>query len=226
MTTLKTTGKIIIILAFIASLNPYILIFTIPVFIVGVILIWASNLKLKVKALWTLLPIFLWYPAFFSFMYLSGVIGTATAQKLDFIFQPNFEGKVIIIENMSCGQPVKKENNREQLFIPENGVLLYQGELEDGYVNHRYYRLQSSGRKVELPERASYMFFEDEKQKPDAKVIGAWLLNTGVGYNGGENQHEFMNLLVASKDSADKFYEYQYTKHFEALADSLVNQCK
>lgn len=159
-------------------------------------------------------------------MYLSSVIGTATAQKLDFIFPANFGGKAIIIENMPCGQPVKIENGREQLFIPENGVHLYKVELKDRYVNHKYYRLLPNGQRVELPERANYMYFGSEKQKPDTKAVGAWLLGTGNGTNTKGKYYSFMDLLVASKDSSDKFYDFKYSNNFVALTDSLINHCK
>lgn len=132
LTAMKHIGKLIIVLTSIASLNPYLLIFTIPAFSLGAIFIWISNLKTKAKALWTILPVLLWYPSFSLFMVLSGIIGAATSQKLDFIFPINFEGKAIVIENMPCGQPVRVLNGREQLFVPESGVLLYQSELKGG----------------------------------------------------------------------------------------------
>mgnify|MGYP003576871274 CR=1 FL=1 len=226
MTVIKNIGKVIIVLTFIASLNPYLLIFSVPAFILGAIAIWISNSKLLTKALWTVLPIILWYPAAFLFMFSYSAIGKATAQKLDFIFPTSFEGKAIIIENMPCGQLVKIENGREQLYIPSNGVLLYQGKLKDSYVNHKYFRLQPNGQKAQLPERANYMYFDSEKQKPDSQTIGAWLLGTGNGINAEGNHYSFMDLLVASKDSADKYYEFHYNKKFEALTDSLINHCK
>lgn len=226
LTIKKIVGKVIIVLSFIASLNPYLLIFTAPVFIIGAILIYLSKLKTVEKALWTSLPILLWYPTFFLYMYLSGVLGTAFAQKLDFIFPASFTGKVVIIENMPCGQLPTIENGREQLFIPLNGVLLYKDKLKKGYVNHKYYRLLTSGQKVELPERANYMYFDSEKKKSDSKVIGVWLLGTGNGTNAKGKSYSFMDLLVASKDSADKYYEFQYSKNFEALTDSLINACR
>ncbi|WP_080054848.1 DUF6843 domain-containing protein [Spirosoma aerolatum] len=219
-------GKIVVVLAFVVSLNPYVLFFTVPVFLIGTIFVWISKAKLRTKVLWTILPVLFWYPAFFLFMYLSGVIGTATAQKLDFIFEGNFEGKVLVVENMKCGQPVNVVNGREQLFIPRHGVLLYQGEIKTGYVNHKYYKITNDKQKIELPERANYMYFDSELNKPNTKVTGVWLLDTGKGTNTGGKTYKFMDLLVASKDSADKYYEFAYTKRFEQFTDSLINHCK
>ena len=229
MTNIKTIGKVIVVLAFITSLNPYFLIFAAPIFIIGTILIWFSKTKILTKTLWTFLPILLWYPSFHLFWYLSGTIGTATAQKLDFIFPSDFEGKAIIIEKMHCGQTKQIINNREQLYIPKNGVLLYQGELNGGYVNHKYYKLNSNGQRIEIPERANYMYFDSEIKKPNSVIIGAWLIGTGkktMDASKPNTEYSYMDLLVSSKDSSEKYYEFNYAKKFEELADSLVQQCK
>lgn len=229
MTTLKVIGKAIIIVTFIASLNPYLLIFTAPVFILGTILLWFSKSKFLTKTLWTILPVILWFPAFYLFMYLSGTIGTATAQKLDFIFPLDFVGKVIIIEKIPCGQPPKVVDGREQLFIPKNGILLYQGELKAGYVNHKYYRLQANDQKIELPERSNYMYFDSVPKKPNSKIVGAWLLGTGSKTLNEPKpviEYSFMYLLVSSNDSTEKYYEFNYVKDFENLTDSLIRHCK
>jgi hypothetical protein len=58
-------GKILVVLTFVVSLNPYVLFFTVPVFLVGTIFVWVSRAKLITKVLWTALPILSWYPAFF-----------------------------------------------------------------------------------------------------------------------------------------------------------------
>lgn len=127
---------------------------------------------------------------------------------------------------MPRGQPVKVINGREQLDIPKQGILLYQGNLQTGYVNHKYYILTPDGQKDELPERANYMYFDSEKHKPNKEAIGAWLLDTGSGTNTKGRTYSFMDLLIASKDSADKYYEFKYDRHFHELTDSLINQCR
>lgn len=219
-------GKIVVVLAFVVSLNPYWLIFAVPIFFVGAIFVWVSKAKLMVKILWTILPVSLWYPALLLFMYLLGVVGTATAQKLDFIFEDNFEGQVMVVENMTCGQPVNVVNGREQLFVPRYGVLLYQGEIKTGYSNHKYYKITVNKQKIELPERTDYMYFDSELHKPNTKITGVWPLSIGKSTNTEGQTYKFMNLLVASKDSADKYYVFAYTQKFEQFTDSLINHCK
>lgn len=70
------------------------------------------------------------------------------------------------------------------------------------------------------------MYFDDEKHKPDAKVLGAWFLGSGESTNEKGKSYSFMEILVSSRDSADKFYEFYHSSKLQALGDSSVNQCK
>tara|TARA_R100001369_G_C3287445_1_gene163260 strand:- start:576 stop:875 length:300 start_codon:yes stop_codon:yes gene_type:complete len=99
---MKRKIGIIIVLSFLISFNPYWLIFGVPLFLIGIILLLLSRKSIKSKLIWILTPIILWYPFMQLFFYLMGTIGTATAQKLDLICPTTFEGKAIIISNMPC----------------------------------------------------------------------------------------------------------------------------
>lgn len=227
-------GKIgigIIVLTFVLSaMSPYILLFTIPAFIIGAALLWFSKRKTFAKILWTVFPIVLWYPSFFLFMYLSGTIGKATAQKFDFIFPKGFKGNVILVGNISCGQPIKIKDRREQLFFPDNGILLYQGDVKMGYVNHKYYYKLDNGELQILPDRASYMYFDDNKTPPPTNLVGVWLGGTGSTTNMEDEptiEYSSINLTVDSKDSIESFrYDFQHQKQFEKLTNSLIRDCE
>jgi len=58
-------GIAIIVVCFIASIYPYMFMFAFPVYLVGAILVWLSNLPTVAKVLWTLLPLALWYPVIY-----------------------------------------------------------------------------------------------------------------------------------------------------------------
>ena len=226
-------GKIgigIIVLTFILSaMSPYVLMFTLPIFVIGVVMVWFSKRKTISKILWTILPLLLWYPAFSTFIFLSGTIGTATAQKFDFIFPNGFKGNVILVGNIPCGQAVKVKNGREQLYVPANGILLYQGEVETGYVNHRYFYQISIDSFLPLPERANYMYFDSEKNQPPADVVGVWLGGTAskTSYEPEPTiEYSSLTLSVDSKDSIGLRYDFQAEKRFENLTDSLIRTCK
>jgi hypothetical protein len=63
-------GITIIIVAYLVSLYPYMVIYIWMLYLVGVVFIWMSDLKLLANVLWTILPIALWYPGIFLFYYL------------------------------------------------------------------------------------------------------------------------------------------------------------
>ena len=222
-------GITIIILSFLGSLIPYWLIFTIPAFVIGDLVVWLSKKKPWSKLAWTVLPVALWYPSLMLFMYLNGTIGTATAQKLDFIFNEDFKGRAVLIGKIPCGQRVKIKDDREQIFVPDNGVILYQGEVEFGYVNHNYYQKTVNGDLKELPKRANYMYFESEENPPPKDIIGVWFRESGaitVNIPKPKIEYQTMVLVVGSKDSIEKYYDFHYLKNFENLADSLVRNCE
>ncbi|WP_299249009.1 hypothetical protein [uncultured Aquimarina sp.] len=222
-------GIVIIILSFIISLNPYWLILGIPLFVIGIILLLFSKKSIRSKLIWILTPIILWYPFMQLFFYLMGTIGMATAQKLDLIFPEDFEGTAIVISNMPCAKEIEIIDNREQLKIPKNGILLYKGDLKNGYINNRYYKIKKNGKKVEIPTLANYMYSIDSKSKPDKSEIGIWLSDVGTKYNpnskGGIN-YSFRKFIISSKDSLEKWNNFKGSGELERITDSLVEHCK
>jgi putative effector of murein hydrolase LrgA (UPF0299 family) len=222
-------GIAIITFSFLGSLIPYWLVFTIPAFTIGAVVLWLSKKKTWIKVAWTTLPVALWYPSFMLFMYLDGTIGIARAQKIDFIFSEDFKGRAVLVGSIPCGQGVSLKNEREQVFVPDNGVILYQGEIEFGYINHKYYQKTKSGGLIELPKRANYMYFDDEENPPPTDVPGVWLRGSGirkVNVPKPQIEYQTMDLVVGSKDSLDKYYDFHYLKNFENLTDSLVRSCE
>ena len=222
-------GIVIIILSFLISLNPYWLIFGIPLFLIGIISLLLSRKSIKSKLIWILTPIILWYPSMLLFFYLMGTIGTATAQKLDLIFPENFEGKAIVISNMPCGKEIEIIDNREQLKIPESGILLYKGDLKSGYINNQYFKISKDGKKTEIPTRANYMYFEDSENIPNESVEGIWLSGGGTKYNPNPNggiNYSYREFVISSKDSLEKWNDFKSSRKLDRVTDSLVESCK
>jgi hypothetical protein len=221
-------GLTIIVLTFLISLNVYFAIYSIPVFIIGVIILWTSKKKIITKILFTIIPIIVWYPSTNAFWYLSGIIGKSNAQKLDFNFPDNFKGAAVVVHQIDCGQDIIKINGREQLNIPENGILLYKGKIEDGYINHQYYYIKKNGLKVKLPERADYMFWDDAKSKTSSSEVGVWIGGVGMetSTSGDSPNYSFLEMVVLSKDSLEKFYDFERRKRFDSLKYSMIKSCK
>lgn len=211
------------------SLNPYLLIFTVPVFIIGVGLLWFSKTKILKKILWTVIPLALWFPSMHLFFYLSGIIGTATAQKLDFNFPDNFKGKAIVVQQIDCGQEIIKKDGREQLNFPENGILLYKGKIESGYINHQYFYVTNTGDRNKIPERANYMFWDDAKTKTSSSEVGVWFEGMGMATQfppDGLADYEYLDMVVSSKDSLEKYYDFQYNKRIDSIKYETMKRCR
>ncbi len=211
------------------SLNPYLLIFTVPVFLVGVGILWFSKTKILNKTLWTVLPVIFWYPSFYVFMYLIGTIGTATAQKLDFNFPDNFKGKAIVVQQIDCGQEIIKKDRREQLNFPESGILLYKGKIESGYINHQYFYVTNTGDRIKIPERANYMFWDDAKKVTISSEIGVWFEGMGMAAQfppEGLRDYDFLQMIVSSKDSLEKYYYFNYNKQVDSIKFETMKRCR
>ncbi len=203
------------------------MVFAVPAFLVGVIALWLGKKKLSAKLVWTLVPVVLWYPGFMLFMYLSMTIGQATAQKLDFIFPADFKGTAVVINSMPCGEPVKKVSGREVLNIPDNGILLYQGTIESGYVDHRYFRKDNAGQLNEIRSLENYMFWNDQENPPPTDMVGVFSGGMGstVSNDPESLKYEWMSLVVSSKDSLENFEDFGYSNHLSEKAEALVRQC-
>ncbi len=222
-------GVGVIITAYLASLNPYWLIFAIPIFLLGVILVFTSPGKIKTKVLSSIIPIIAWYPGMLLFYLVIDTAGAATAQKIDLIFPGNFRGRAIVVSEMKCGQPVKVIEGREQLVFPENGILLYQGKIETGRINHNYYFVDNEGVKKEIPTRDDYMYWDSELNQPDSTITGVWVGGMGASFTHEPNTgiaYSFMFLDVTSKENRNKYYDSHYLRQFEAETDSLVQNCR
>ena len=128
---------------FVISLNYYSLIFVLPIFLIGCVLLWLGQSSVKIKIIVTIAPLILWYPSFLGFMYLNSFLGLKFAQEIEFRIPSDFRGQVTIIFPVACGQPVRKENGREIIDVPKNGLVYYQGFIESGYMNWTY-KLQDS----------------------------------------------------------------------------------
>lgn len=217
-------GITLIILSFVAAMNPYFLIYAIPVFSAGALFIWLSKRKLKTKVLWTMIPLLAWYPAMLLFLLAYTAIGKANAQKLDFIFEEDFRGRVIVISNSPCGQKVVIKDGREQLYIPENGILLYQGEIEAGIIDHRYFRRTNQGKLIPIPENHAR-----KEGDPEPHVVCVWLGGIVTGHVAiPKPAIDYVGLMmaVASADSVDTYYEHFADKTFREQTHDIVRECE
>jgi len=72
------------------------------------------------------------------------------------------------------------------------------------------------------------MYFESSEIKPDKSIIGVWLGGMGtktINLPKPEVEFKYITLTVSSADSISKYSEFHYSKHFETVSDSLVQNC-
>jgi hypothetical protein len=150
-------------------------------------------------------------------------------QKLDFIFPAGFTGYTIVVNHQKCGQKVVVKDKREQLFIPQNGILLYNGSVKPGLVDHRYFYRIKPDSLIPIPELAMYKFYLDSNNLPPNQITGVWLGGMGtksVFVPKPAIEYTYMTLFVDSKDSFEVHHSFFSEKYFEELTDSLVRDCK
>lgn len=163
------------------------------------------------------------------FFYFSGLIGTATAQKLDFNFPVGFKGKAIVIQQNACGQEIVIKGEREQLNFPSSGILLYKGKIESGYINHQYFYVSDKGQRTRIPERAHYMFRNNAIAVTSSSEVGVWFEGMGMATQFPPDNladYEYLEMVVSSKDSLEKYYKFLYNKQVDSIKYSTLKRCK
>lgn len=179
------------------------------------------------KILLTAIPVVVWFPCWYLYLQLYATIATATAQKLDFNFPENFQGKAYVIDQIHCGQKVIKKGAPEQLNFPENGILLYQGKLEDGYTNHEYYYLSPTQKRIKIPKRAGHIVTDQARTEPNSSEVGLWLEGMGMQAHYPPEDipgYTFMELIVSSKDSLQKYHDLRYNIQIDSIIHETIKK--
>ena len=170
----KKIGIVLIIVALLFALHPFGVLPAIPVYIIGVFLIWFSNASKKRKLSLTIFPLIIYVPLLMLTMYLAINIRTALAQKLEFRFNEDFRGLVTIVYPVEWGQKVTIENGREIIDVPQDGILYYQGKIDPkgGYTNWKYVSISALGEVKDLSEFRLWELTDSEKELIKSDSIG------------------------------------------------------
>lgn len=222
----KKIGIALIIIALLFATNPFGVLPAIPVYLIGVFLIWYSNTSKKWKLSLTIFPLILWFPLLYLSMHLTPIIGTALAQKLEFRFNEDFRGQVTIVSPVEWGQKVTIENGREIINVPQNGIVYYQGKIDDGFTNWVYVTISALGEVTNLSEFRTWELTDSEKEliKSDSLGViegGGWSTTSNkpepmVDYNLRFlwlNEWDKMNAEIVDKDSLTKIIESELRKN-------------
>lgn len=164
------------------------------------------------------------YPAFIAFIYISGTIGMAAAQKLEFRFPEGFRGTAVIIYDSECGQDQIIENGREILMIPKNGICFYKGNIASGIINHSY-KISNGSTFEELPTLDRLK--SHNENKTDSTKLGVYLkgMSTRTIY---PNKKSFSSVgfILSSTENFGQYFDFHYTKNLDGMVDSLWRLCQ
>src|SRR5690606_33611205 len=180
---LYTVGIVLIVISFLASVSSfYLLPFSIPVFIVGVILIWIFGSSLKMQLVFSIVPPLLYIPCTAAFLYFYNYSPT----KL--IFLPkNYEGRCRIVYGGPCGQPYDVYDGMKTISVGSTGTTLLR-EKFDGKLNFIYRFVGDE------PNDLPVLFNPADTAKHDVAILlgpsGVHYIATSVD-NEGANEVDF-----------------------------------
>jgi len=187
----KKIGIVLITVALLFALHPFGVLPAIPVYIIGVFLIWFSNTSKKRKLSLTIFPLIIYVPLLFLTIYLTINIRTALAQKLEFRFNEDFRGLVTIVYPVEWGQKVTIENGREIIDVPQDGIFYYQGEIDPmgGFTSWKCVSISALGEVKDLLEFRLWELTDSEKELIKSDSIG---VISGMGPSRGSYRPEPM----------------------------------
>lgn len=219
------TGLILTILSWLASLNPFWIMYTGPAFLTAQLVVWFSEAKIKTKFLTTFLPLLLWVPGFVTFFFLSKEYMTPET----FLVPKDFRGGITLIYDEPCGQTVPKVEGRLIYKIPDNGVMTLTNKFETGVIDQEYYFVDDNWNKIEkIPKLDQRDFNEDyplekNQNEPPRNKVGLFLIGTGGGSSLKNKDYKFHTMAVNSWDSLRAQKTGALT---DRLFDSLLYECR
>jgi hypothetical protein len=214
-------GLTLIAISFIACVvSFYLLVFGIPTFLVGAILIFLSKQNIKTKLLTTLIPLIIYVPSTFLFLY---AYNYSTPKTI--LIPKNFEGNLRVVYEENCGSNYDKIEGIKTLTFPENGILVLNEDF-DRHVNYNYYLVDELGNRTKISQ---ILDFKDRIQKqPCVLVGGSGTIEQMIEAN-STNQIEkgitFSDFYIYNKDTVYR-NDFKSQQKIDSLTTTIVNQCR
>jgi hypothetical protein len=196
-------GAYLIAIAFVlAVISFYFVIFAIPLFVAGVLLVLTAEVTVKRRLLTCLVPLGLWIPCSYLFLFAYG-----WNPKEVYLIPEGYTGPVTIIYGEKCGVMPQTENGVKTFRIPDNGVLITNLPRKGGLINNRYYYLTRAGSRQELTDAEQ---FSDNHEIPSVAFSGS-----GIIGNSGEHEISYSELWVYGPKTIGK-------EKLRSRADSII----
>lgn len=197
----------------------YLLVFGIPIFIIGAILVLISKQPIQTKLLTTLIPIVLYIPFTFLFLYFYNYSSPMTI-----LIPENFEGNFRIVYDENCGSKYEKIDGVKTLIIPENGILVLNEEF-NGNGNYHYYLVDNLGNRNEI---RTILDPKDAIQKRPAVLSGGsgtTYLEIDANPTDKINGITYSEFYIINKDTLD-INDYKSPQKFDSLTRIIVQHCR
>jgi len=215
------TGLTLIIISFIACvISFYLLVFGIPTFLIGAILIFLSKRKIQAKLITTLMPFLLYIPLSYLFLY-----GYNYSTPKIMLIPNNFEGNLRVVYEENGGDKYEKTNDVKTLIFPENGILIL-NEQFDRHINYKYYFVDDLGRRTEIQQ--SLNFNRKNQKRPYVFVSGSGVIGQTIEANSTNKQEKgitYSDFYVYNKESVGR-NDHKTQEEFDSLTTAIVKQCR
>lgn len=214
-------GLTLIAISFIACvISFYLLVFGIPVFLVGAILIFLSSQNIKTKFLTTLIPLILYIPSTFLFLY---AYNYSTPKTI--LIPKNFEGNLRVVYEENCGRNYDKTDGIKTLTFPDNGILVLNEDF-DSHINYNYYLVDELGNRTKISQ---ILDFNDRiKKLPCIIVGGSGTFFQSIEANLKNNQEKeivFSDFYLYNTN-IDERNDFNNRQKLDSLTTVIVNQCR
>ena len=214
-------GLTLIAISFIACVASfYLLVLGIPTFLVGATLIFLSKQNNKTKLLTILIPLILYVPSTFLFLY---AYNYSTPKTI--LIPKNFEGNLRVVYEENCGRNYDKTDGVKTLTFPDNGILILNEDF-DRHVNYNYYLVDELGNRTKISQ---ILDFKDRIQKrPCVLVGGSGTIGQTIEANSTNPEEKgitYSDFYIYNKDTVDK-NDFKSQQKFDSLTTAIVNQCR
>jgi hypothetical protein len=234
---IQIIGIILIVLGTLTiTLSPYTLYFyylPLIVLIIGIILIWLSNIKIITKIIYTLAPI-LFYSIFTYLWTLSNTLPPEI-----FLIPKDYRGKINVLYKSNCGKSLVEIDNKLTYKIPNDGILILKNEQEFGFINQEFFYIDNSGEKIKIPQMDVRDFNEEwtlEKNlnEPSRNQLGVFhwgrtgtygetIDSTGMRVD-NYKECTFQEFYISTYNELTTKFEFKYEQKFDSLREQKLKK--
>ena len=179
-----------------------------------------SKRTIKLKLLSTIVPIVLYFPITFLFLY---IYNYSTPKNI--LIPKNFEGNLRVVYEEKCGQNYDIADGVKTLIFPDNGILILNEDF-DSHINYNYYLIDENGNKTKISEILD--FKERLQEYPSILVRGSGTFWQSIETNSANIQEKgivFSDFYLYNS-SIDNRNEFKARQKLDSLTTAIVNQCR